>query len=281
MVGLHCGGKQFSDIQALIFDKDGTLADVRDYLIKLGMARSHYLNQQVPGAGDRLQQAFGIQGNALDPFGLLAVGTRQENAIAAATYLAETGCSWRDAMHRTEQIFHKADQVLPPKAPHTSPFDGILALLKHLTEARLKLAILSSDSQENIAAFLQHHQLQHFFQEWMGAAPGKPSKPDPILVHDLCHRLGVPPAKTVMVGDAPGDIQMAVAAGMAGSIGVTWGWGDRPSSHHHADQGVVHPLVFVPGASGSDRWGNLSEQAKSTHFISALAHFPEDIRFLS
>ena len=47
----------------------------------------------------------------------------------------------------------------------------------------------------------------------------KPS-PDPIL---LClERLGVDPAEAAYVGDAPADIQAALAAGVH-AVGVTWG----------------------------------------------------------
>jgi phosphoglycolate phosphatase len=279
MVHLRCRGNQFSDIAAVIFDKDGTLADGRAYLIQLGLERSHRLDQRCPGAGDRLRRAFGLKGDFLDPFGLLAVGTRQENAIAAATYLAETGCSWQDALHHVQDIFHNADQALPPKAASTPPFPGITALLEHLSEADLKLAVLSSDSHENVTAFLEQQHLQHFFQGWMGAKPGKPSKPDPILVEDLCQQLGVPPAAAVMIGDTPGDLQMARAAKMAGSIGVTWGWGDRPSSPS------IHPDKFEPDTATiktqdllQSMFGDKPGHPKARSFPASLAHFPRDIR---
>ena len=278
MVHLCCRGKQFSDIAAVIFDKDGTLADGRAYLMQLGWERSHRLDQWHPGAGDRLRRAFGIDGHFLDPFGLLAVGTHQENAIAAATYLAETGCSWQNALHHVQDIFHKADQALPPKAAHTPPFPGIAALLEHLSEAGLKLAVLSSDSQENVTAFLEQHNLQHFFQGWMGAEPGKPNKPDPALVDDLCRQLGVPPAAAVMIGDTPGDLQMAMAAKMAGGIGVTWGWGDRPSSQaSQADKFKQDAISVEPQDQLQSMFGKKTRPPEVRNVPASLAYFPEDI----
>lgn len=280
MVHICCGARQFPDIQAIIFDKDGTLADVRQYLIHLGLERSHRLDNQLPGAGDRLQKAFGMQGKALDPFGLLAVGTRQENAIAAATYLAETGYSWQQAMQIVQAVFQSADRALPPKAAQTPPFPGIPPLLRHLSEAGLKLAVLSSDSLENITAFLEHHRLQSWFQGWMGAEPGKPTKPDPILVHYLCDQMGVTPATTLMVGDAPGDLQMAQASGMAGGIGVTWGWGDRPWQDK---QQLLVNLGATFGDAGIATM--IAERVPAplslSGCVTTLAHAPTDIQVRS
>jgi|GEM_PF-102425 len=285
MVHLSCRDKRFADIEAVIFDKDGTLADVRKYLMQLGLERSHRLNEQCVGAGDRLQKAFGMDGNNLDPFGLLAVGTRQENAIAAATYLAEAGCNWQQAMLQVQEMFRCADRALPAKAPHTPPFRGIPELLENLSKAGLKLAVLSSDSLENITKFLEYHHLQHFFQGWMGAEPGKPTKPDPILVHYLCDQLGVSPAATIMVGDAPGDIQMAVAAEMAGSIGVTWGWGDRPLQAAQPMSKISARTATLPLTSSTileeqmqALIGGTHEKRETDFFISTLAHSPLEIR---
>lgn len=281
MVHLCCRGRQFSDIEAIIFDKDGTLADGQAYLVQLGLERSHRLDQQYPGAGDRLQRAFGMDGKFLHPFGLLAAGTRQENAIAVATYLAETGCSWQDALQQAQDIFRNADQALPPKANHNPPFPGILTLLEQLSEAGVKLAVLSSDSLENVTAFLEQQHLQHFFQGWMGAEPSKPSKPDPILVDYLCNQLGVSPAATVMVGDTPGDLQMAMAAKMAGSIGAAWGWSNRPQSQSSPEKTtLLEPATPEPQEPMRSMLSQKLGQTQAGGFPSSLAHSPEDIRIV-
>jgi phosphoglycolate phosphatase len=55
----------------------------------------------------------------------------------------------------------------------------------------------------------------------MGVDEG-PSKPDPVLFLQACQALGVEPSATLMVGDAVGDMQMALNAKAAGCIGITW-----------------------------------------------------------
>ena len=49
MITVQCGTTIFSDIQAIVFDKDGTLADSAHYLRLLAQRRSRLLDALVPG----------------------------------------------------------------------------------------------------------------------------------------------------------------------------------------------------------------------------------------
>ena len=98
MVNIRCGNIEFKNIEAIIFDKDGTLEDSNNFLRELSIHRARLLDAQIPGIGEPLLMAFGLQNNQLDPTGLMAVGSRQENLIAAAAYIAETGKSWFEAL---------------------------------------------------------------------------------------------------------------------------------------------------------------------------------------
>lgn len=219
MTIIQCRDVRFSNIKAIVFDKDGTLEDSEAYLRNLGQKRSRLIDAQIPGIGEPLLMAFGIQSDTLDPTGLLAVGSRRETEIAAAAYIAETGRGWLESLAIARRAFDEADQFIGT-AP--SPlFVGSLEVLKYLSEAGLKLAILSAATTERVQAFVQRHCLGDYFQVQMGVDLG-PSKPDPALFLQTCHALEVDPSVTLMVGDSLGDIQMARAAGAAGCIGISW-----------------------------------------------------------
>jgi len=72
-------------------------------------------------------------------------------------------------------------------------------VLKYLSEAGLKLAILSAATTQRVQAFVQRHQLGNYVQVQMGVDEG-PSKPDPTIYP--CLALGVYPSATLMVGDS-------------------------------------------------------------------------------
>lgn len=223
MVTIKCGDRIFPEIEAILFDKDGTLANSEACLITLGYKRVHLLEGEVAGVQDPLLQAFGLQGERLNPAGLLAVGSRQENEIAAATYLAERGWNWLDAIELTKKVFCTADRSLQRKADHTPFFTEAMGLLKTLFQSGVKLGILSADSDENVQDFVLKYQLQNYFSLQWGVK-GTLSKPDPAFFLSACDSLQVLPEQVLMVGDAATDMAMARAAGAAGAIGVIWGW---------------------------------------------------------
>lgn len=226
MATIQCKNVKFSNIQAIIFDKDGTLEDSQEYLRSLGQKRSRLIDAQIPGTGEPLLMAFGILDDKLDPTGLLAVGSRGETEIAAAAYIAETGRGWLESRAIARRAFEEADQFIGT-AP--SPlFVGSLEVLKYLSEAELKLGILSAATTARVQAFVERHHLGDYVQLQMGVEQG-PSKPDPALFLQACQKLGVEPSATLMVGDSVGDIEMARAAGAAGCIGICWG---KPTAAH-------------------------------------------------
>jgi phosphoglycolate phosphatase len=218
-----CQNVTFPNIAAIVFDKDGTLANSQDFLRNLAQRRSRLIDAQVPGVQEPLLMAFGIENSQINPRGLMAVGTRRENEIAAAAYVAETGRDWIEALNLVHAAFIEADQYVSKKADHTPLFAGAIELIQSLAATGLKLAILSSDTTHQVQAFVQHYQLEPYFHSCLGTDSG-PAKPDPLLLETVCAALNVSPAQTLVIGDSQADIQLAHAAGAAGCIGVTWGW---------------------------------------------------------
>ena len=219
MVTIKCQNTAFSRIEAILFDKNGTLEDSEAYLRTLGQKAARMIDAQIPGIGEPLLMAFGINGDFLDPAGLISVASRRETEIAAAAYIAETGRGWFESLKIARQAIDEADQYVS-KTP--SPlFVGSLEVLKSLSVAGLKLGILSAATTEEVRTFVRTHQLSNYLQIEKGVDDG-PSKPDPILFLEACQALGVAPGATLMIGDSVGDMQMARDAKAAGCIGITW-----------------------------------------------------------
>jgi phosphoglycolate phosphatase len=218
---IQCGDVFFEKIEAVIFDKDGTLADSENFWRMLGYKRSRAIDAQIPGVGDPLLMAFGIQEDILDPTGLMAVGSRSKNEIAAAAYIAETGRGWLESLKIARRAFKEADRMFE-NAAHPPLYVGSLEVLKLLADAGLKLGILSADTTERVQSFVSHYQLNNYIELQMGV-DSQPSKPDPDLFLKACDSLGVTPAATLMVGDSTADMEMAKQAGAAGFIAVCRG----------------------------------------------------------
>ncbi|MGL5806979.1 MAG: HAD family hydrolase [Xenococcaceae cyanobacterium] len=242
MLTIICQETIFTNIEAIIFDKDGTLENSQAYWLEMGKIRSHLIESQIPGISKSLLMAFGIYENILDPTGLMAVGSRHENEIAAAAYIAETGKSWFEAREIASNAFLEAERLMGNCVENSCLFPASLQVLQSLSKAGLKLAILSADSTVNVETFIKHHQLSKYVRLAMGSDRGL-SKPDPELFLLACQNLEVKPSATLMVGDARGDIEMAKKAGAAGAIAI--GWENNSIAHLKLADAIISQLQDI------------------------------------
>lgn len=206
MATILCNGVQFENVEAVIFDKDGTLANSHQYLWHLAEKRAELIDGIAPGLKSKILTTFGCG----DLGGLMAIGTREDNEIAIASLLNRD-----DARSIVQSVFQQVDRQLARKATLTPPYSGIVELLQSLNS--LKLGILSSDIEPNIRDFVEEYQLSAYFQGIVGAQPGM-SKPNPKLLFSICNVLNVKPEAALMIGDTIADTQLTPR-----SIGVTWG----------------------------------------------------------
>jgi phosphoglycolate phosphatase len=234
MVKIVCNKVIFPQINAIFFDKDGTLEDSRLYLEKLAQERVNQIAIIVPQIANDLLLAFGITEKSLDPRGLMAVGSRKENELAAAAYVASSGCGWFAAKEIVSDAFNRAAAKVFPDRQSSPMFAGSLEVIQSLAATNLKLGIISADSTEGIKAFMEREKIDSYFQLALGSDENL-SKPNPQLYLKACRLLNVRPKNTLMVGDSLGDIQMAQQANARGTIGITW----HNSKANHLDLATV------------------------------------------
>jgi phosphoglycolate phosphatase len=223
-IQLRCGDRRFSNIRAIVFDKDGTLGQSEAFLLKLVDQRLACLAEQF-GAIDRapLRRSWGLTPfGGLSPLGLMAVGSRRDNEIATAAFLAGER-PWMATLEQVSAAFQAASDAFPERGPLTPLQVGIRSLLEVLQAKGIKLAILSADRTENVIEFAQWHRIDQHFDLMLGAQPDLP-KPDGRLLALVCSNLGVLPGHTLVIGDSSADINLAHNGGAAGAIGVTWCW---------------------------------------------------------
>lgn len=235
MATIRCREQCFESIQAVLFDKDGTLAQVEGYLRLLGEARSHALLTKEPSLTTQrtalptkppLMEAFGIGEGQLNPTGLLAVGSRQENEVAAAAYLAEAGWSWIAALEAAQDAFAQAEATLSPKVEKTPLVEGTAELLDRLTANTIQIGIVSADLHREVAAFIEHYAL-HEVDWFCGASSDYLAKTHPDFLTFACESMSVAPQQTLVIGDSASDLLLA-SRGAAGFLAMVGGWHSPP-----------------------------------------------------
>ncbi|MEM1368440.1 MAG: HAD family hydrolase [Cyanobacteria bacterium P01_H01_bin.15] len=219
MATIFTSAREYHDIQGIWFDKDGTLADSSHYLNQLTLARSQSLDLLVPDIQDSVLEILGWRDQTVDPLGLMAAGSRLENEIAIAGLLVVRGHTWGEARQLVTKAFAIAEQQLQGLECQSTLFPEVLDLLDSLVQTPIKLGILTADTEVHTQEFLAQYGLKRYFSAIVGAEQGR-FKPDPALYQAACQELGCIPQETLMVGDTPGDITMALQAGAKDALWI-------------------------------------------------------------
>lgn len=188
------------DIQLIIFDFDGTLADTYELIIKTNQEAMRQMDYPVRDE-ETIRGTIGLP---------LEAGIRTlfpdlpEEAIP----------QWCATYRRVFDVYKT--RYLPVLFPE------VKETLEWLRDKGFVLTVASSRQSVSLNAFLRDLGILPCFRYVLGADNVSRAKPDPEPVLKTLRDLGYSAGKTLVVGDMPVDILMGSRAG-AGTVGVTYG----------------------------------------------------------
>ncbi len=117
-------------------------------------------------------------------------------------------------------------------------FPGVADLIAALAKrADRRLAIATGKGRRGTDLVIAQHGWHGIFGS-SHTSDDSPSKPDPTMLHRAMQIAGVTPQDSVMIGDSPFDMQMAIRAGVM-PIGVAWGHQPPDRLRQHGAQAVA------------------------------------------
>jgi len=199
-------------VSVVIFDFDGTIADTLEPL--LAIANQLAVEFEYPPITlDQLQQLQGLDTRAI---------IRQSNIpILKIPFL----------MRRVKAELNRQIATIPP-------IEGIPEALLELKQAQHDLGIVTSNSEANVADFLQQHDLQSLFDFIKSGTTifGKHR-----VINRLLQQRQIPVAQSIYVGDETRDIESAKAINMR-IISVSWGFNEHEVlRQYQPDQLIARP----------------------------------------
>jgi phosphoglycolate phosphatase len=117
-------------------------------------------------------------------------------------------------------------------------FPGTLAMLQDLKQRQHLLAVATGKARRGLNDALMHSQLHQMFDSTR-TADETASKPHPLMLQELMTELGVPPQRTLMIGDTTHDLLLARNAGTA-RVAVSYGAHDTAAFAEHGPLFVAH-----------------------------------------
>jgi phosphoglycolate phosphatase len=209
-----------SGTRAIVFDLDGTLADT---------------------AADIL---FALNG-ALDELGFPAVS--MEQALPGIGPGTEVLCQLAlpdGEVHRADDFLavYRAHYLTRPVA-ETALYPGVMQLLDQLGAYRL--AVASNKLVTVTDQVLDGLGIHDYFACVVGPEDVERPKPDGEMLELAMTRLGVEPARTLMVGDSKNDFMAARSAGIR-CCAVTYGYGSAMElASFEPDVTITSPLELL------------------------------------
>lgn len=225
-----------SELKALIFDVDGTLADTE--------ANGHRVafNKVFAEAGLNWHWSVELYGE------LLAVTGGKERILhyirnfrpdfAAPGDLAE----FIAGLHRAKNDYY-ADMVAAGEIPLRP---GVRRLLLEAQQAGLRLAIATTTSLENVEALLEHSldaDAASWFEVIAAGDMVAAKKPAPDIYHYALEALNLTPAECLAVEDSANGLRSALAAGLKTLVTVS----DYTRGQRFAGAALVVDQLGEPG----------------------------------
>lgn len=211
------------DLDAILFDKDGTLFDFDATWVAWAEKLFVKLSNHDTALADRLGAAIGFDRAArrFETGSPAIAGTPLDVAHALAPVLG-----------RDPHTLLPLINVEAAKVEVVSPVP-LRPLLAGLRASGLALGVATNDAEAPARAHLGQAGIVDLFDFIAGADSGFMPKPDPAMCLGFAQAIGRDPARIAMIGDSLHDLHAARAAGMI-PIGVLTGPADRARLAPHA-----------------------------------------------
>jgi phosphoglycolate phosphatase len=196
----------FEQVEAVLFDLDGTLVDsvpdltvaVDTMMVQLGL----------PPRGEHKVRQW--------------VGNGAENLIRRALADDVAGNVPQPLVDAAWPLFQAA--YADSLCVHSRLYDGVLEGLGALRVMGLRMACITNKPAEFALPLVEKMGIGGFFETLLGGQCTANKKPAPDALLLAAQRLGVEIARTLMVGDSKNDVEAARNAGCCAVVVVPYGY---------------------------------------------------------
>ena len=214
----------FKNIDAVLFDLDGTLIDSAPDL---------------GAAADRMRTDRGLASLPLDQYRPMAgAGARGMIGIAFGLKPEDAGFA-----PLRDEFFANYEACMTER---TYAFDGVAELIARISSAGLKWGVVTNKSQRFTVPLTSAMPLFSSAQVIVSGDTTPYSKPHPAPLLEAARLLDVPPGRCVYVGDDERDIIAGRAAGMS-TVAAAYGYlgASAETADWKADATIVLPAALL------------------------------------
>ena len=218
---------KLTDVEAVIFDKDGTLIDVHHYWASMLKIRAKLIVNKYKLDGNVKNELMNVMGidtetSKIKPDG--PVGIKPRSFIVSVATEVLNYYNVNAAHNDVEDMFLEADKKTSKNMlPLLKLLPGVNSLLSSLKKNNVKMFIASTDLSSRSRGAMEALNIDGYFSDIIGGDSVKNTKPSPDLALKIINRFNFDSNKVVVIGDHPVDILMGNTASVGLSVGVLTG----------------------------------------------------------
>ncbi|AHD10371.1 HAD family hydrolase [Phaeobacter gallaeciensis] len=223
-------------VDALLFDKDGTLFDFAETWNRWTGRMLDLLSEGDAGRLQAMAAAidFDLATGKILPSSLVIASTNRQVAEALAPHVPQ--------MDLDQLELYMAESAGEADLAEAVP---LAAFLDELLARGKVLGVMTNDAEHSAKSQLSRSGVLDRFAFVAGFDSGHGAKPDADPLLAFCAATGIAPERTAMVGDSLHDLEAGSAAGMH-RIGVLTGLAEAEELETHADV-VLPDIGHIPG----------------------------------
>lgn len=181
-------------VKVIIFDFDGTIADTQNAIVEIT---------------NRLAEEFGYK--PVDELELAQLQNLSSREIIKQSKIS---------LFKIPFLLKRVKEELGKEIDRLEPVPGIISSLISLKEKGYRLGIITSNSKENVAVFLENNGLSSFFEfTYSGTSLFRKHK----VIRDVLRQKKLMAKEVIYVGDETRDIKAARKSKIK-VISVGWGF---------------------------------------------------------
>ncbi len=209
---IRAGGARF-DVDAVIFDKDGTLIDLLASWSPAGQAWIEVASGGDTKLAEELGNVIGVHNGEVVANGLLAAGTMGQLQSETRAVLEHHGI-----VNVAGRITRARELAARITNEHLTPIGTVAGTLQRLATAGAKIGVVTSDDRGATLDALDQLGISELVDVIVAGDDAVAPKPSPEPLRLGAAGLGVSIERTLYVGDSNVDREAALSAPAAGFV---------------------------------------------------------------